>query len=73
MLDVVKSTVRPLMFDEAVLEAAYSLYMSASESNLPAISLRVLSQKTGKSPLKCRNAIIEANSVGRFPDCELHP
>ena len=61
------------MLDEAVLEAAYSLYLTAPKGSLPAISLAALSKRTGKSPLKCRNAIIEANGVGRFPDCELHP
>ncbi|MEL6402045.1 MAG: hypothetical protein AAFR26_23680 [Cyanobacteria bacterium J06626_4] len=73
MLEVLKSTVKPLLLDEKVLEAAYSIYLTAPRTNAPAISLRQLSRATGKSPLNCRNAIVEANSLGRFPDCELHP
>ena len=73
MLEVLKSTVKPLLLDEKVLEAAYSIYMAAPHSQLPVISLKQVSQATGKSPLSCRNAIIEANGLGRFPDCELHP
>lgn len=73
MLEVLKSSVKPLLLDESVLEAAYSLYLSASGNQLPSISLQQLAKATGKSPLKCRNAIVEANSLGRFPDCELHP
>lgn len=73
MLEVLKSTVRPLLLDEQVLEAAYNLYIKAPGTRSPAISLRRLSEITGKTPLKCRNAIVEANGLGRFPDCELHP
>jgi hypothetical protein len=72
MLDVIRSTVRPLLLDEQVLEIAYSLYLEAPESSLPIISLKVLSERTGKSPLQCRNTIVEANGVGRFPNCTLH-
>jgi hypothetical protein len=73
MLDVISSTVRPLLLDDQVLEAAYKLYMTAPHASSPAISLKRLSDITGKSPLRCRNAIVEANGLGRFPDCELHP
>ncbi|MBE9138778.1 hypothetical protein IQ254_16520 [Nodosilinea sp. LEGE 07088] len=73
MLDVLSSTVRPLLLDDQVLEAAYKLYMTAPHASSPAISLRRLSDMTGKTPLRCRNAIVEANGLGRFPDCELHP
>jgi hypothetical protein len=73
MLEVLKSTVRPLWLDEQVLEAAYTLYMMAASTRSPAISLQRLAEITGKTPLKCRNAIVEANGLGRFPDCELHP
>jgi hypothetical protein len=73
MLDLVKATVRPLMLDERVLEVAYDLYLHAPKTGLPAISLQSLARRTGKSPLQCRNAIVEANGLGRFPDCELHP
>ena len=71
MLDVIKSTVRPLLLDERVLEVAYALYLAAPQSSSPIISLNVVAAKTGKSPLHCRNAIVEANRVGRFPDCAL--
>jgi hypothetical protein len=70
MLDVLNATVRPLLLDDQVLEVAYKLYMTAPS---PTISLKRLSEMTGKSPLRCRNAIVEANGLGRFPDCELHP
>lgn len=73
MLEVLKSTVKPLLLDEQVLEAAYSLYLQAPKTRMPAISLRHVATLTGKSPLRCRNAIVEANGLGRFPDCELHP
>ena len=73
MLDVISSTVKPLLLDDQVLEVAYKLYMRAPHSSSPAISLKRLSDLTGKSPLRCRNAIVEANGLGRFPDCELHP
>ncbi|MBD1872401.1 hypothetical protein H6F75_02805 [Nodosilinea sp. FACHB-131] len=73
MLDVISSTVRPLLLDDQVLEVAYRLYMTAPHGGSPAISLKRLSELTGKTPLKCRNAIVEANGLGRFPDCELHP
>lgn len=73
MLDLVQATVRPLLLDEQVLEVAYKLYLKAPKASLPAISIQTLVQQTGKSPLQCRNAIVEANTLGRFPDCELHP
>lgn len=59
------------MLDERVLETAYALYLSAPQASLPTISLKSLSEKTGKSPLQCRNVIVEANDLGRFPDCAL--
>ena len=72
MLDVIKSSIRPLMLDEQVLETAYKLYLEAPAASCPAICLRSLAKRTGKSLLQCRNAIVEANHLGRFPDCELH-
>lgn len=71
MFDVVGATVRPLMLNMKVLEAAYELYLSAPQSSHPLINLQELSRKTGKSLLECRNAIVEANQLGRFPDCAL--
>jgi hypothetical protein len=73
MLDMISSTVRPLLLDDQVLEVAYGLYMEAASGGPPAISLKQLSNITGKTPLRCRNAIVEANELGRFPNCELHP
>jgi hypothetical protein len=73
MLEVIRSTIKPLLLDEQILEAAYKLYMQAPPTYLPAISLKRLSEITGKTPLNCRNAIVEANGLGRFPDCEIHP
>ncbi|HSM83387.1 MAG TPA: hypothetical protein VLS96_17000 [Nodosilinea sp.] len=73
MLEVLKSTVRPLLLDDQVLEAAYNLYVKSPSTRTPAISLKRLSEITGRTPLRCRNAIVEANGLGRFPDCELHP
>lgn len=71
MLSVVEATVRPLMLNTKVLDVAYELYLQASHSSHPVINLRTLSLKTGKSLLECRNAIVEANRLGRFPNCAL--
>lgn len=71
MFDLVEATVKPLMLNHRILEAAYELYLLAPEGSHPVISLRKLSQQTGKSPLECRNAIVEANHLRRFPDCAL--
>jgi len=73
MFNVVKSTVKTLMLDEQILEPAYQLYLQARSPGIPAISLQKLANLTGESCLSCRNAIVAANRVGRFPDCELHP
>jgi hypothetical protein len=71
MLNLMEATVKPLMLNHKVLEAAYELYLEASQSSYPVIDLRTLSRKTGKSLLECRNAIVEANQLGRFPNCAL--
>ncbi|MEB3214253.1 MAG: hypothetical protein VKL39_23090 [Leptolyngbyaceae bacterium] len=71
MLELIKSTVKPLSLDYTVLEAAYALYLEAPQAVSPVISLKALSKKTGKSMLHCRNTIVEANAMGRFPDCSL--
>jgi hypothetical protein len=73
MFNVVKSTVKSLMLEDKILERAYQLYLTSQSTELPSISLKVLANQTGESCLKCRNAIVEANRVGHFPDCELHP
>jgi hypothetical protein len=71
MFDVVEATVRPLMLNTKILEVAYEFYLEASHSSHPVINLKALSRKTGKSLLECRNAIVEANQLGRFPNCAL--
>lgn len=57
--------------DLDILEAAFELYLEAPEGSHPPISLKALSQRTGTSPLKCRNAIVKACQIGRFPNCSL--
>jgi hypothetical protein len=69
MFDLVSATVRPLMLNYTVLDVAYELYLEAANSSHPTINLKTLSRRTGKSLLECRNAIVEANQLGRFPNC----
>lgn len=71
MFQLVEATVRPLRLNRRVLEAAYELYLQAAQASHPQINLRELSQRTGVSLLDCRNAIVEANQMGRFPNCSL--
>ncbi|MGF1499825.1 MAG: hypothetical protein ACFB8W_23810 [Elainellaceae cyanobacterium] len=71
MFDVLEASVKPLLLDMKILEAAYELYLAAPQSSSPVIDLRVLSRRTGKGLLECRNVIVEANNLGRFPDCTL--
>jgi hypothetical protein len=71
MFDLVSATVKPLMLDSKVLDAAYELYAASPQDSHPVIHLRELSRQTGKSLLECRNAIVEANRLGRFPNCTL--
>ncbi len=71
MFDLVEATVKPLMLNYKVLEVAYELYLQAPQSSSPVISLQEVSRRTGKSLLECRNAIVEANQLGRFPNCSL--
>ncbi len=71
MLNVLEATVKPLMLNYKVLEVAYELYLQAPQETYPTIPLRELSRRTGKSLLECRNAIVEAHSLGRFPQCAL--
>ncbi|MBE9177462.1 hypothetical protein IQ268_02585 [Oculatella sp. LEGE 06141] len=72
MFSLVEATVKPLLLNDKVLKVAYELYLQAPQSYSPAIDLRELSKKTGTSLLECRNAIVEANRLGRFPNCSLH-
>ncbi len=71
MFQLLEATVKPLMLNTKVLEVAYDLYLQAPETAYPVINLRELSRKTGASLLECRNAIVEANHLGRFPRCAL--
>lgn len=71
MFNVLNATVRPLMLNNKVLDVAYELYLAAPASTYPTINLKELSRKTGASLLECRNAIVDANRHGRFPQCEL--
>lgn len=71
MLNLVQATINPLILNVKVLDVAYELYLQAPQENYPTIDLRELSLRTGKSLLECRNAIVEANALGRFPNCSL--
>jgi hypothetical protein len=71
MFSLIESTVKPLMLNTKVLEVAYELYLDAPQDSSPTIDLRDLSRKTGVGLLECRNAIVEANKLGRFPNCSL--
>lgn len=71
MFDVIASTVKPLMLNSKVLDVAYELYLNAPQSSNPTINLRELSRRCGTSLLECRNAIVDANRLGRFPNCTL--
>jgi len=71
MLNVLEATIKPLMLNHKVLEVAYELYLQAPQSSHPLINLRELSRRTGESLLECRNAIVEAHQLGRFPQCAL--
>jgi hypothetical protein len=71
MFEVLESTIRPLSLNSKILDVAYELYLEAPESYCPTIDLRVLARKTGKSLLDCRNAIVAANRLERFPNCQL--
>lgn len=71
MFNLLETTIQPLMLNSKVLEVAYELYLEAPQESYPVIDLRELSQRTGASLLECRNAIVEANRLGRFPKCAL--
>ncbi|MDX2243397.1 MAG: hypothetical protein NW224_22175 [Leptolyngbyaceae cyanobacterium bins.302] len=71
MLNLLEATVKPMMLNYKVLEVAYELYLQAPQATHPTIPLRELSRRTGASLLECRNAIVEAYNVGRFPQCAL--
>lgn len=68
---LVESTVKPLTFNWRILEAGYDLYLEAPQNDYPLINLRELSRRSGSSMLECRNTIVEANKLGKFPNCLL--
>lgn len=63
---------RGLTLNGKVLDVAYELYLQAPQQIYPEINLRELAQRTGLGVLECRNAIVEANRLGQFPNCTLH-
>lgn len=72
MFKLMQTTVKPFMLNSKVLDVAYDLYLQAPQESYPSIDLRELAHRTGTSVLECRNAIVEANKLGRFPNCSLH-
>jgi len=71
MFDILESQIKPFTLNAKILEVAYDLYLEAPQASHPIIDLRVLADRTGKSMLQCRNEIVEANKIGRFPNCSL--
>ena len=71
MLEVLASSIKPSTLNSKILETAYELYLAAPQDTYPVIDLRLLARKTGKTLLYCRNEIVKANRLGRFPDCQL--
>lgn len=68
---LIETTVKPLTLNWTILEVAYELYLKAPQDDRPLINLRELSKRTGSSMLECRNTIVEANQLGKFPNCML--
>jgi len=71
MFQLLEKRIQPLSLNFKVLEVAYELYMQAPQSDLPLINLKELAQKTNASVLDCRNTIVSANKIGKFPNCSL--
>ncbi len=65
------SAVTSSQVTQKVLEAAYELYLKAPQVSHPIINLQEVVQRTDMSILECRNIIVKANKLGRFPDCSL--
>ncbi|HEY9862156.1 MAG TPA: hypothetical protein V6D16_21860 [Candidatus Obscuribacterales bacterium] len=72
MFSLLETTIRPLQLNSRVLEVAYELYLQAPQASHPGINLQELSRRTEVSLIECRNAIVEANQVGRFLNCSLY-
>ena len=71
MFSLLETTIQSASLNPSVLELAYQLYLQAPEEDLPVINLKELSQKTQTNMLECRNLIVTANKLGRFPNCSL--
>lgn len=71
ILDNLETALQPLTVQSEILEAAYELYLQAPQSDYPTIDLRKLARETGTSLWDCRNVIVSANKVGKFPNCAL--
>lgn len=71
MFNLIEKTIQPLQLNSKILDVAYELYLKAPQSDYPVINLKELSRQTGASILECRNAIVSANRVNRFPKCAL--
>ncbi len=69
MFQLLEKVIQPLELNSQVLEVAYELYLEAPQAAYPLINLKELSCKTNTSVIDCRNAIVSANKLGRFPDC----
>ncbi len=71
MFQLLEKTITPLSLNTRILEVAYELYLQAPQQSEPVIPLRHLADRTGASLLECRNTIVAAHRVGRFPPCTL--
>ena len=71
MFQLLEKRIQPLSLNFKVLEAAYELYLQAPQSDSPVINLKELAQKTNASAIECRNTIVTANKIGKFPNCSL--
>lgn len=71
MLELLAKQIQPLELNSKVLEVAYELYLEAPQADYPLINLKELAQKSRTSIWQCRNIIVSANKVGKFPNCSL--
>ncbi|MDB9510290.1 hypothetical protein PN499_03610 [Kamptonema animale CS-326] len=71
MFELLEKRIQPLSLNFKVLEVAYELYLQAPQSDSPVINLKDLAQKSNASVFDCRNTIVSANKIGKFPNCSL--
>ncbi|MGE5658191.1 MAG: hypothetical protein ACM37W_16430 [Actinomycetota bacterium] len=71
MFSLLETTIQSATLNPSVLEAAYELYLQADGNDSPIINLKELSKRTRTSMLECRNMIVTANRMGKFPNCSL--